>query len=139
MSVQRKTDSSEQDFAETSKFYAMSPFTIPGFEEIYLMAHKSVWKPTSANAFVKSIVESGIAENIAGSRVLDIGAGIGPLGLSFLKMGADYVLMTDTNPYAEEAIVTNARLNTVSRDGREQRPIRGIDFDFLLSDALNDL
>jgi len=53
-------------------------------------------------------------ENVAGGRVLDLGAGSGIVGIAAAKAGAAKVYAADIDPYAISAIELNAALNGVT-------------------------
>ncbi|MGV8074118.1 MAG: methyltransferase [Syntrophobacteraceae bacterium] len=52
-------------------------------------------------------------EEVAGKRVVDFGAGCGIEAIAAMKAGARYVLASDIDPAAEDAIALNASVNEV--------------------------
>ena len=53
---------------------------------------------------------------VAGRRVLDLGAGSGPVAIAAARAGATHVLAADIDPYCDAAIALNAELNGVRID-----------------------
>ncbi|MBX3119183.1 MAG: 50S ribosomal protein L11 methyltransferase [Fimbriimonadaceae bacterium] len=56
------------------------------------------------------------AEQVDGSRVLDLGCGSGILGIGALKLGAQCVLAADIDPISAEVTAQNAEINNVVLD-----------------------
>jgi predicted nicotinamide N-methyase len=52
--------------------------------------------------------------DVAGKRVVDVGAGSGLCAIAALKAGAAHALAADVDPLCEEAVALNARANGVS-------------------------
>jgi len=57
-------------------------------------------------------------ENVAGRRILDLGAGSGLVAIAAAKAGAAQVIAVDADPYAIAALGLNAALNAVSLEIR---------------------
>lgn len=97
---------------------------------------------TSSGVFSKNKVDSGtllLAENMAVGRnsdVLDIGCGIGVLGIAAAKLFGSKAVMSDINERAAMLANMNAKLNNVTTEvccGKLYEPVKKNDFDVVLS------
>lgn len=64
-------------------------------------------------------------EQVAGRRVLDLGAGSGLVGIAAARAGAAQVVAAEVDRHARVAIACNARLNGVVLAGIEGDPVDG--------------
>ncbi len=64
-------------------------------------------------------------ENVAGRRVLDLGAGSGLVAIAAMKAGAARALAIDVDPYAIAAMRLNAEANAVAVEARRADLIQG--------------
>ena len=97
---------------------------------------------TASGVFSKDKIDKGtlaLAENMAvdkNSKVLDIGCGIGILGIVAAKLFNANVVMSDINKRAVMLAKKNAELNNVKAEiyhGNLYEPITQNDFDIILS------
>ncbi|MBI2542200.1 class I SAM-dependent methyltransferase [Candidatus Woesearchaeota archaeon] len=97
---------------------------------------------TASGIFSKEKIDKGtliLAENMAvkqNSKVLDIGCGIGILGIAAAKIFDADVVMGDINERAVMLAEKNAKLNNVDADvcqGSLYEKIKGNDFEVILS------
>ena len=97
---------------------------------------------TGSGTFSKTKVDLGSAllinefEVIPGQKILDLGCGYGPIGISIKKTCSQCdVVMTDVNKRAVALAKTNAKLNDVSVDvksGEMYESVKGEMFDAIL-------
>ena len=97
---------------------------------------------TSPGVFSKSRIDQGtlvLAENMTinkNSKVLDIGCGIGILGIAAARLFGAYVVMTDINQRAVTLAGKNIELNKIKAEihqGNLYDKIKDNDFDVILS------
>ncbi len=97
---------------------------------------------TASGVFSKDKIDKGtliLAENMAikkNSKILDIGCGIGILGIAATKLFDAYIVMTDINKRAVMLAEKNAVLNNIKakiHQGNLYEKIKGNDFDVVLS------
>ena len=98
---------------------------------------------TAGGVFIPNLTTKTFANCLTideGAEVLDLGCGIGPLGILAAKKGAASVLCADAVTEACRLATHNARLNDVSHkvgvlNGDLFRPIRSQAFDIIIDDV----
>ena len=95
----------------------------------HLMQFQTVWGPYSAKYLLQQLLQAGLADKIKGKTVIDMGCGIGILGISAAMMGAKFVLFVDNHAPA----VANADLNAQLLGLK-----KGENYDVLQSDVFSN-